>query len=1430
MKKLYIICVLILLCTGILAKHSDDFVIGDYSEVYYPEYFNLMKNASFNNLRVNTLSQNLVYNNTTYGAVIETLDNMNIDVSLGDKSPFSSYHSSHGSQYKFQAEYTKDNTGFQSSPSNYMWFYGIERDIIPNITLYPPSDPTSLKCSPRANNIDYYAWKDLKIRANMQYPYYPNGVGTYKLTGIMLTHPDINKYYFRFRFRSSGTISGDLFTAGLKISIKNGTNEDMDFDISNLLQSCDPTEYNSTTITYDIYDELPQDNNGYATVEFELDYDQLINSLPQGHTLSKYWDNKITYISPTLLYKNNGDLYIDYIEMEDDLHILLKAENSAIATNINNKFRDLKGITNLTFVEARDEPLPSQFDSFEFINNMAKTRNLNMLTAVNCYGMNYDNGNRYDLLKHFQIETGSNLIPPDFYLYGNQYADYNGDPTTADRHIQKIIDNMCNHYNRTKQSILNDNEKIFIPVVQTYGEWSEAGFWHGIMLPPDAQQKMLLYLPLCYGVDGIFTYKMLANTDLESINTDPALPIEDDGTSNGIRGDSDPKIATINFRSGVIDTLSQYSVIRENLAKVKTIGSITKGLKWEKASTLMTDDSIISLTASSIVIEANVEDPYNNNGNTLNYSGYVHYGAYTDDNQVYLMLVNRRTNKRVLGNPGYAVTQIDVNNAFTTASPQVVKLRIDNLPQNYKVYNYLTNREYTRVGNEYSITIQAGDGVFVKIGKYIPDIVAVNETLALSNESILHNIVNNGTITIENNVKFFDAKIINNANAQIVIDNSIVKSTGSSDYFIDNNGYVDIFNSQIRTDQNFMLCNYGSTLNLSDTDVISYNSAILYTKNNQINLTNSTIKTNSASINYVSLPNNYFSDVTLNINNCDFWGNNKQNKGIIFSSSAFTPNTSIKIINCSFNNYQVGVDYSSSQNSSDQIEDCEFFDNSKGINLLGDGSLQYIKGCLFKANEIGISLAYSGTKIDSCSFKRHGLAHNNQNQTPKAIRLENSYPFDSGRNNNITPAMIWQIRNCSFDSMRVAVEVINSSPRFINNSFTSKTGMRLLDSSFPDFSWNANNNFANSHIHFNLYPNTSIKLYSGHNNFMNPINYDFSYNKYNSNDPVNLLQSINCSYNYWDIPINGTYIKYSDGLGSFITLQYPDLTPNTVSPFIIEDQMDLAKSYQYNEEYENALNIYKTILINQIIEEKDYWFECVDESFNVTGYMKGDFSLLMEFYESLHDNPPLFLSAVELSNYKDMLLDYIKRCSLLIENKSTSNYDIAKSILQDRIDNSESEIDQILAGLNMDNILLLEEFENSQRKSTFNYEEQQTRINKLNLAKENKYDRLNQLLLADEPPTVVIPNKLSIQNYPNPFNPSTTLQFGLKQDSKVRINIYNIKGQKVKTLINENLSAGFHNVLWDGKDNAKTEVSSGVYFYNIETNHGSITRKMLMIK
>jgi hypothetical protein len=99
------------------------------------------------------------------------------------------------------------------------------------------------------------------------------------------------------------------------------------------------------------------------------------------------------------------------------------------------------------------------------------------------------------------------------------------------------------------------------------------------------------------------------------------------------------------------------------------------------------------------------------------------------------------------------------------------------------------------------------------------------------------------------------------------------------------------------------------------------------------------------------------------------------------------------------------------------------------------------------------------------------------------------------------------------------------------------------------------------------------------------------------------------------------------------------------------------------------------------------------------------------------------------------------------------------------------------------------------------------------------------------PAAARIAQKFSLGNsYPNPFNPECVIDYGLPVDCHVTLSVYNIRGQRVKVLVDEYQGAGFESVTWDGRDDDGRELASGIYFYRIQAGDFAQSRKMVLIK
>jgi hypothetical protein len=107
---------------------------------------------------------------------------------------------------------------------------------------------------------------------------------------------------------------------------------------------------------------------------------------------------------------------------------------------------------------------------------------------------------------------------------------------------------------------------------------------------------------------------------------------------------------------------------------------------------------------------------------------------------------------------------------------------------------------------------------------------------------------------------------------------------------------------------------------------------------------------------------------------------------------------------------------------------------------------------------------------------------------------------------------------------------------------------------------------------------------------------------------------------------------------------------------------------------------------------------------------------------------------------------------------------------------------------------------------------------------------LENIHVSVEQGEIASPSKISMSNFPNPFNPNTTIVFNLSQPEKVKLIIYNIKGQIARNLCDEYLDAGEHRLTWNGKDDKGVEAASGIYLYQLITRESILTKKMMMIK
>lgn len=197
----------------------------------------------------------------------------------------------------------------------------------------------------------------------------------------------------------------------------------------------------------------------------------------------------------------------------------------------------------------------------------------------------------------------------------------------------------------------------------------------------------------------------------------------------------------------------------------------------------------------------------------------------------------------------------------------------------------------------------------------------------------------------------------------------------------------------------------------------------------------------------------------------------------------------------------------------------------------------------------------------------------------------------------------------------------------------------------------------------------------------------------------------------------------------------------------------------------------------------------------------------------------------------DKIIDYLTtHCNIKL-----GNYQEAIAWFEDVISNPPSELDSLMAVIDLGYVYMLMEGDDKasviamypqlKPKSLLEFEaNRESILSNLYTSVENPYGN------GSNTSSIVAVVPVLERNFPNPFNPSTTLSFSLPSEMVCKLEIYNIRGQKVKTLLNESLQSGRHSIVWDGKDAHGRSVSSGVYFYRLVTPNRTQTSKMLLMK
>lgn len=489
-----------------------------------------------------------------------------------------------------------------------------------------------------------------------------------------------------------------------------------------------------------------------------------------------------------------------------------------------------------------------------------------------------------------------------------------------------------------------------------------------------------------------------------------------------------------------------------------------------------------------------------------------------------------------------------------------------------------------------------------------------------------------------------------------------------------------------------------------------------------------------------------------------------------------------------------------------------------GIALLrGDELL--IQHCDFTDCTTGIMSVSTDAYASYCTFTGGDYGFWSQNDDFHVLFSE----FDSQDNSSIYcqngNGDIWDntIEN-SYDG----IKLLTSSPSIIRTHVEDCTndGLILAHSSQPvmntatggNLNRLANNGTYQIYIAGYLYP----LLQNGHNDLIGPDTYLIS--TYATDLPVDY--SVNVDYNWWDDstprdrihPADGTYFGHTYQ----VVVNNVDTGTNT-NYTATADELLAAIALEANEEYLAAVEAYKEII--EANASSSVALTALQRIFGCYLKMDGSFDSLKEYY--------LDQSELEISSFwTKACTDLSSYCDVKLSD-FTGAIDYYEEVLQ----NTSDYLDALYAELDIESV----GFEMSlggTGVASIPFAEDNEIEQFSNLASEYQ-DNVKEILskIASGGPegseaSTAVPGSFALhKNYPNPFNPETVIGYDVPELANVKLEIFNVLGQKVCTLVNNVENAGFKHILWNGQSKQGIPVSSGMYIYRLTAEGKDSGRK-----
>ena len=1192
----------------------------------------------------------------------------------------------------------------------------------------------------------------------------------------------------------------------------------------------------------------------------DLDTARLLNT-------ESSWKCFLKNLNPQLFWMGHGVLEVDYVEFEDSVHRRLLT-NQEFRDDIETRVNSLATHQNIKYLYLQDEPTQGQFDTFREIYNVLLPSSNSPAGSIQglttCINMNKSNVHKstgvynseaeiYNHIGLYDEIATPNMIMFDIYpLKGGTF--WNNDNQSHSNWIQKILDkNLLYYYQMYKQLCLSSNNK-FVPVVQSYGRWDNNGHNWMLLRPLRYMQKCLKLLPLCYGADGIMDYRFQSEYGTDDIqeysliNMDPLSPytIELNGSWWGMK-EANEKI------------LHYHNYLKDETSCILSSD-------WLSAGCILTtgvDNSthLATVNIDSLYVKPQVQISH---GVDL-YDGYIQYGMYNEDScYPYLFLVNRRTEFVPQDGSGTSSESLelvhppdlDTNNTSITAPPQTLHItpsgyQTNPLGTHLGFFDPFDNRFYDASEGGVDIEFEAGDGKLLRMCATLPQNVVTDET-------VNHFVVLDGDIAIEPGINVTissGAKTRVKKNACISVgsgscltirgefateDSVRVEVTPNGSLVFDNANCTWGQGSVIEVTGGSLNINGGS-MNSSDSLTIwagiraSFSSLVVIhdaiisdaedhqviSSNLLISNARFNIPENSRGLTLGNRIMGYLTQISNTEPGRGFYGqSNRTSEGICLT----TMNNSVYISNVDFQNLYYGILKSENPCATDSpyatnaVSDCRFVNCTIGVSLLNNINCD-IQQCSFANNKpgkqgTGIYPKASSPTISSCDFTNLYRGILTEFSLISGLKLESS------------------VNESNFYNCEMGIESRNSNHRLKANYFNrNNSGIVNHAGSNLNLSYDANNvlmNHIENIVFYDTMPyESTIQIFTGHNDFyqltdnstsLSALDFSFDTNYYNF--PVTPDFKINASKNWFqDAQVTFNDPAYVD----YVYVDTYDPSPTIPAPPPENDRLFIALGYESQELYELACATYQAIIDDQLEEEQTYITSAIDGLYRCIKMIPNPAWELTDYFET-----KALQFAIDEPTLSAILKDYLAKVFVL--NK---DFQAAVDLIQLRIDNPISEIDSLRAVLDLEIVLQLAAMEEDKRPLTTKYVQYQyPDIQVFDVMHSNNWDMYNRALRQNDQETnsVIAPTPQIQSNYPNPFNPSTTIAFSIPETGRVRVSVYNIKGQKVKDLLNTEMTRGNHRLVWDGRDTNNRNVASGIYFIKLESGGKTSIRKAMLMK